>query len=111
VVGEAAPDTLVTVDLQTLEVEVAATDIPEVIEVSVEGVEAGTQVLAGTVPLPEGATLVTDPEALVVNVTTAITSEALEAELAEAEAEAGIEHDAPAAPEGAEAAEAPAEQE
>jgi len=90
-------------------VEVAATAIPELLEVSVEGAEAGTQVLAGGVPLPAGATLVTDPEALVVNVTTAISSEALEAELAEAEAEAGIEHEAPSA--SAEGAEAPAGQE
>ena len=82
VIGEAAPDTLVALDLQTIEVEVAATAIPEMIEVSVEGAQAGTQVLAGGVTLPEGATLVTDPEALVVNVTTAISSEALEAELA-----------------------------
>jgi large subunit ribosomal protein L25 len=112
VVGDAAPDTLVTVDLQNLEVEVAATNIPELIEVSVEGAQPGTLVLAGAVPLPEGATLVTDPEALVVNVTAAISSEALEAELAEAEAEAGIEHEAPSAPvEAAAAAEAPAEQE
>jgi large subunit ribosomal protein L25 len=109
VVGEAAPDTLVALDLQTIEVEVAATAIPELLEVSVEGAEAGTQVLAGGVTLPEGATLVTDPEALVVNVTTAISSEALEAELAEAEAEAGIEHEAPSAP--AEGAEAPAGEE
>jgi large subunit ribosomal protein L25 len=111
VVGEAAPDTMVALDLQAIEVEVAATNIPELIEVSVEGAAAGTQVLASQVTLPEGATLVTDPDALVINVTTAITSEALEAELAEAEAEAGIEHEAPSAPaEGAEAAEAAGEE-
>jgi large subunit ribosomal protein L25 len=109
VVGDAAPDTMVALDLQTLEVEVAATAIPELVQVSVEGATPGTQVLAGGVTLPEGAVLVTDPEALVVNVTTAITSEALEAELAEAEAEAGIEHEAPA--EAADAAEAPAGEE
>ena len=36
----------------------------------------------------------TDPEALVVNVTAAPTAEEVEAELAEAEADAGIERDA-----------------
>ena len=49
--------------------------------------------LAGQLELPEGAELVTDPRRLVVNVTQQISAEALEAELAEAEAEAGIEHE------------------
>ncbi|WP_374968262.1 50S ribosomal protein L25/general stress protein Ctc [Terrabacter sp. BE26] len=91
--GEAAPETVVTLDHNTLQVEVPATDIPENLVVSVDGLEAGTQVLAGAIQLPEGATLVTDAEALVVNVTAAISAEALEAELAEAEAEAGIERE------------------
>ena len=44
--------------------------------------------------LPDGVTLVTDEDALVVNVTAAPTAEQLEAELAEAEAEVGIVHEA-----------------
>ena len=91
---------------QTVELEVEATHIPESLEVSVEGLAAGTQIHASDLVLPEGAALVTDPEILVVNVTAAVTAEALEAELAEAEAEAGIEHEAPQAE--TEAAEAPA---
>ncbi len=91
--GEAGPETVVTVDSQTLELEVLATNIPDDVVVSVEGLPAGTQILAGQVELPEGATLVTDPEVLVVNVTAQVTAEALESELAEAEAEAGIERD------------------
>ena len=91
--GEAGPETVVTTDHTSLQLEVLATDIPESITVSVEGLTAGTQVLAGQVELPEGATLVTDPEALVVNVTAQVSAEALEAELSEAEAEAGIEHE------------------
>ncbi len=93
VVGDAAPDTMVTVETQQIQVEVAATDIPQNVEVSVQGLRAGTQVHASQVPLPTGATLVTDPEILVVNVSGAITEEQLEAELAEAEAELGIEHE------------------
>ena len=93
--GEAAAETVVTVDSQTLQLLVLATNIPEHVVVPVEGLEAGTQVLASQVELPEGAELVTDGETLVVNVTQQITAEALEAELAEAEAEAGIEHEAP----------------
>jgi large subunit ribosomal protein L25 len=106
VTGEAAVETVVTVENQTVELEVEATHIPENLEVSVEGLEAGTQIHASDLVLPEGAALVSDPEILVVNVTAAVTAEALEAELAEAEAEAGIEHEAPQAE--TEAAEEPA---
>ena len=91
--GEAAAETVVTTDHSTLQLEVEATHIPESLTVSVEGLEAGTQVLAGQVELPDGATLVTDPEALVVNVTQQVSQEALDAELSEAEAEAGIERE------------------
>jgi large subunit ribosomal protein L25 len=98
--GEAAVETVVTVDSQTLELAVLATNIPENVTVSVEGLEAGTQIKAAEVQLPEGAELLSDPETLVVNITQQITAEALEAELAEAEAEAGIEHEEPEAPEG-----------
>lgn len=95
--GEAAAETLVTIDANTVELEVLATSIPQHITVSVEGLEAGTQILASQLELPEGAELVTDPETLVINVTAQVTAEALESELAELEAEAGIEHDAPEA--------------
>jgi len=91
--GEAGPETVVTTDHTSLQLEVEATNIPESVTVSVEGLQAGTQILAGEVELPEGSVLVTDAEALVVNVTAQVTAEALEAELAEAEAEAGIERE------------------
>jgi len=105
VTGEAAAETVVTVEHQTVQVAAEATRIPETVEVSVEGAEAGTQIHASDLQLPKGSELVTDGDVLVVNVSQAITAAALEAELAEAEAEAGIEHEAPEA----EAAEAPAE--
>ncbi|CAN5364979.1 50S ribosomal protein L25/general stress protein Ctc [soil metagenome] len=105
--GEAAPETVVSMDYSELTVESDATSIPESFVVSVEGMQAGTQVLAGQVTLPEGVELVTDPEALVVNVSQAISEEALEAELAEAEADAGIEQDEP---EDAESSEESAEE-
>jgi large subunit ribosomal protein L25 len=91
--GEAAADTVVQLESQTLQIEAEATHIPELVTVSVEGLAAGTQVSAGDVSLPAGASLVTDPETLVVNVTAQVSAEQLEAELAEAEAEAGIEHE------------------
>jgi large subunit ribosomal protein L25 len=102
--GEAAAETVVTVDSQTVQLEVLATSIPQNVIVSIEGLQAGTQVLASQLSLPEGASLVTDGEVLIVNVTQQISAEALESELAEAEAEAGIEHE-PTDAEEAEAAE------
>ena len=65
--------------------------IPQRIIVSVEGLPPGTQILARDLQLPAGSTVDLDPETLIVNITNAPTAEALEAELAEAEAEAGIE--------------------
>jgi len=91
--GEAAIETVVTVESQTIQLDVQATNIPQNVTVSVEGLAAGTQIHASALELPEGAELVSDPELLVVNITQQITAEALESELAEAEAEAGIEHD------------------
>jgi large subunit ribosomal protein L25 len=116
--GDAAPETVVTTDNSTLQVEVEATAIPESLTVSVGGLTAGTQVLAGQVELPAGAVLVTDPEALVVNVSQQVSAEALEAELADAEAEAGIDReetdetapDSPAPSETASAEPKPTEQ-
>ena len=105
VVGDAAAETLVVTENATIQVEAEATHIPEQFEVSIEGAEAGTQILAGQVELPKGVTLLTEADTLVVNVTAAQTAEQAEAELEEAEAEAGIEKDAPEA-DAAESAEA-----
>ncbi|MGW8567894.1 50S ribosomal protein L25/general stress protein Ctc [Isoptericola sp. NPDC055881] len=68
VVGESAPGTIHFVEAQTLSVEALATNLPESVEVSIEGLEAGSHVTAGEVALPEGATLLTDPDAAVVAV-------------------------------------------
>jgi large subunit ribosomal protein L25 len=113
VVGEAAVETVVTVEHQTVELAVEATAIPEKVEVSVEGVEAGTQILARDLVLPEGAELVSEAETLIVNITQAISAEALEAELAgevtaESAAAAEVAAAEVAAAEGAAAGEAPA---
>jgi large subunit ribosomal protein L25 len=75
--GDAVPGTLVTQDLTTVQIEVEALHIPEQLEVSIAGAQAGTQILAGQVELPAGATLATDPDALVVAVNVAPTAEDL----------------------------------
>jgi large subunit ribosomal protein L25 len=76
--GDAAPDTLVTQEANTIEIEADVQSIPEQIVVSVEGVRAGTQIAAADVTLPSGVTLVSDPELLVVNVVVSPTAADLE---------------------------------
>jgi large subunit ribosomal protein L25 len=93
IVGEPAPDTIPNHQLNTVSIEADATKLPDHIEVDVTGREAGQNIAAGDLVLPRGATLVTDPEAMVIGFLGAPTAEALEAELAEAEAEAGIERE------------------
>ncbi len=66
--GEAGPDTIVTAE-STVELLVEATRIPEAVVVSVEDLPAGTQIKAGDLTLPEGASLVTDEDELIVNIT------------------------------------------
>ncbi|MDO9457562.1 50S ribosomal protein L25/general stress protein Ctc [Nocardioides sp.] len=117
VIGEAGPDTLVVIENQTVQVEAEATTIPEQIDISIEGLAAGTQILASELALPTGTTLLVDGDTLVINITEQISAEALEAELEEAEAEAGIEREesdedeAAAAADEAAAEEAPAGEE
>jgi large subunit ribosomal protein L25 len=89
--GEAADDTIVVVGQNTVAVEAEATNIPDAIVVPIDDLPAGTQILASELKLPDGSTLAEDPETLIVNITAAQTAEAAAAELAEAEAEAGIE--------------------
>lgn len=90
--GEAAPEALVDLVASTVSIEAEATHIPTEVFVSIEGLPVGTQITAGDLQLPEGSTLSgLDPEALIINITAAATAEQVEAELAEAEAELGIE--------------------
>lgn len=93
-VGEAGPATLVTQEVDTIEIEADALSIPEALEVSIEGATPGTQFTAGDITLPEGVTLQSDPELLVINVVDAPTEADLDdtadttAEAPAAEAEA-----------------------
>jgi large subunit ribosomal protein L25 len=89
--GEAAPDTLVVVDHNSISLETEATHIPTGIALSIEGLAAGTQFHARDLKLPTGSVLAVDPDILILNVTGAQTEAQAEAELAEAEAELGIE--------------------
>ncbi|ONI64038.1 50S ribosomal protein L25/general stress protein Ctc [Leifsonia sp. ALI-44-B] len=66
--GESYPGTIASLETTTLLVSVEATHIPEGFELSVEGLEEGQHVFAKDVPLPAGATLISDPELLVVGI-------------------------------------------
>jgi large subunit ribosomal protein L25 len=101
-VGASANGTLVTSESNTLSIEVEATHIPQSIEVDVEGAQAGTQIHAGEIALPAGATLAGDPEALVVQVTDATQAIADEeaAEAAEGETETAGDEAADSGDEG-----------
>jgi large subunit ribosomal protein L25 len=91
VVGDAQPDTMVALENPTISLEAEATHLPEFIEVSVDGLAAGTQILARDLSLPQGSSLQGDDELLIVNVTGAVEletetdSDAVEAAAAEPE--------------------------
>ncbi len=107
--GESVAGTIAALDANTLSVEAEATHIPERITVDIEGAEEGTQIFAKDLELPEGSTLISDPDTLVVNVTVPAVvdlGEAAAAEAAEAaEGEEGAEGEAAEGAEGEAAAE------
>jgi len=89
--GEAAAETLVVVENSTISIEAEATHLPQQIAVSVEGLEAGSQITAADLDLPSGSTLAVEDDLLIVNVTNAPVGEP------EPETEAGAEAAAEAA--------------
>jgi large subunit ribosomal protein L25 len=64
VTGSPAAGALANIELNSLSLEVEATTIPQGVELSVEGLEPGTQIHAGQIALPAGAALVGDPDAI-----------------------------------------------
>jgi large subunit ribosomal protein L25 len=92
--GESAPGTIHVVELNVISLEVSATDIPQSVVVSIEGLEEGAQIHASDVTLPQGAVLVTDPEVLVTSVSVPqldLTTDAVDDESGEAaEAEGDV---------------------
>jgi large subunit ribosomal protein L25 len=97
-IGESYPGTLAMQDANTLSLEVEATHIPESVSVSIEGLEDGAHVLAKDVELPKGASLLSDPDLLVVGITlpkaASADDEAADAASAEAGAAAGVDAEA-----------------
>jgi large subunit ribosomal protein L25 len=87
--GEIVSGGLLDIQLNSLTVEAEATHIPAEFEIVVEGLQVGEAIHAKDVTLPEGTTLVADPDAVVAHILAAPSAEEIEAELAEAEAELG----------------------
>jgi len=83
-VGESAAGTIANLDAPTVEVESEATHIPEYFTIDIEGLEDGEHVYAKDVTLITGTVLLSDPDLLVVGVSTPRSS--VEAEAAEEEA-------------------------
>ncbi|HEY8472129.1 MAG TPA: 50S ribosomal protein L25/general stress protein Ctc [Natronosporangium sp.] len=85
-VGEAAPGTLVIFEHDHLAINADATQLPDHLEVSIEGLTPGSRVTAADVTLPAGAELAADPSIVIALINVAPTAEQLDAEAAEGEA-------------------------
>lgn len=101
--GTSFSGTNVLVEHPTVHLSVEATSIPEFIAVNVEGLEAGSMIHAGEITLPAGASLLSDPDLLLVHVV--VPRKAEHAAEAAAEGEAAGSVETAAAPAEEEAAE------
>jgi large subunit ribosomal protein L25 len=86
-VGEAARNTLIVNESNTLSVTAEAMHLPSSLEVSIEGFEAGRQITAADVTLPQGTELAVEPDFVLAIVTQAQTAEQLEGDSESAESE------------------------
>ena len=89
--------TVHNLELTVVSLEAEATHLPESVEVSIEGRAAGEHIHASDLVLPKGSVLLTDAEALVVNISEAV-------EIAEEEAGESTEAAAEEAPAASEEA-------
>jgi large subunit ribosomal protein L25 len=84
IVGEAARGTLVVTEHDTISITAEALHLPEHLEASIDGLDVGARVTAADVKLPKGASLVTDPEAVIVMISHSPSAEELEGPTGEA---------------------------
>ena len=99
--GESAPGTMHIQDADVLLVEADVLNIPEELEVSIEGLEDGAVITAADVTMPEGTTLVAEEDTVIVSISLPEVDEELE-EAAEAAEEGGADAGAESVDEGAE---------
>ncbi|MDQ1717918.1 MAG: large subunit ribosomal protein [Pseudonocardiales bacterium] len=93
--GDIAPGGLLAQDHTTVSVQAEATHLPTEIVVPIEGLQVGTVITAGDLILPSGTVLVTDADALILQVNAAPTAADIEGDIAESAAELGIVEDKP----------------
>ena len=97
-IGEAVRGTLVIHEHDKLAINAEALHLPDHVEVSIEGLEAGTHITAADVILPDGAELAADPKTSIAIISVAPSAEQMEGEgageveapVAEEEAEAPV---------------------
>jgi len=77
-IGEAARNTLVVHESNTLAVVADAMHLPSGFEVSIDGIEAGSQITAADVSLPVGVELAVEPDFVLAVVSQAQSAEQLE---------------------------------
>lgn len=99
--GEPAPGTMHIQDADVLLVEADVLNIPEELEVSIEGLEDGAVITAADVTMPEDTTLVADEDTVIVSISLPEVDEELE-EAAEAAEEGGADAGAESVDEGEE---------
>ncbi len=93
--GDIAPgEGMLNQQLVQIPVEADATNIPQGIDVDVEGMELGQAVHASDLKLPEGVTLQVEPDTLVLHVIAQQVAEQPEAEEAEGEVPAAVDAEA-----------------
>ena len=69
VVSGEVEDAIINQSLNTLSIEVLPLEVPDHIDVSVDGLSVGDVIRAGDVTVPEGVTVLNDPEQTVVSIT------------------------------------------
>jgi large subunit ribosomal protein L25 len=93
--GEAARNTLVVNESNTLAVVADALHLPNGFDVSIEGREAGSQITAGDVELPEGVELAVEADYVLAIISQAQTAEQMEGDTEGGEAAEGVTAEAP----------------
>ena len=78
--GDVAPDGMVEQQLVQIPVEAEATNIPQAIDLDIEGMEIGAAIHASDLKLPRGVSLQVDPETLILHVVNQVTAAEPEAE-------------------------------
>ncbi|HEV7931997.1 MAG TPA: 50S ribosomal protein L25/general stress protein Ctc [Actinomadura sp.] len=101
VTGDIAPGGMLDQQLVQIAIEAEATQIPQAVNVDIQGFEVGTAVLARDLKLPQGASLIAEEDTLVLHIVAEKTADQVEAEIAgeapEAEAAGAAEGETEAA--------------